>query len=154
MSRGRRSKYNPAAVDAIVKAYEAGGNDTNAAEAVQVNIGTLYNWLAKYPELKERCDRAKEKSVADASVPIIDRLKQCEELAEDYVSRLLKGEVFKTKTRTDGSGNLLWTEKEQVHPSDRILERFMPKSENDDVTFNLTIGLAEPDNEEPPLESE
>ncbi len=139
----RRQKFNEENIDALIRAFELGANDKEACDAIAITPSCLYQWMRKYPDLKERCEEAKKKSLADSSTQALSTLEECKDLAESYVLRLLKGQVFKTKTRKDGSGAVIWEETEQVHPSDRILERFLPKPEGDDFTFNVTFGSAE-----------
>lgn len=139
----KRDKYCDKTVDTLLRLFEAGANDEEAAKAVGITTSTLYSWYRKYKGLKEKVLEAKDKSEYKAAENLINKLEECRTLAEIYVWKLLKGEITKTKTKKDGSGKVIYTETEQIHPSERILERFLPKVEGEDTTFIINFGAAE-----------
>lgn len=144
-----RNRYNKTTHDAIVSIYKSGGNDSDAVKGLGISLATLYNWQRSHPELKNDIDSAKSDRVKLRAEQALDQLKECEDLAKLYVLRLLRGEVYKTKTRTDGNGAIIFEEKEQVLPSERVLDRFLPRLQNDDdITFTLNIGSTEETDQE------
>ena len=147
---GKRIRYSEKAVEVLLTAFEKGATDQHAAEAVGIDRSTVYKWFKVHPGLKGKVEVAKQKFEDDQAAAALSDLEECQQLAKSYTLRLLRGEITKTKTRYNGIGRIEFKDVEEVNPSDRLLERFLHLSDGDQ-SFNLTIGLAEPEieNSEP-----
>jgi transposase len=146
-------KYSQKVADLLVRAVENGATYDQAAASVNVDRSTLYLWLRKYDGLKERIEGAKETFIENQNAEAVGRLQELHSLANDYLLRLMRGQVTKTKTRYNGSGGIEFRDVEEIQPSDRLLER-LAALEDSSQTFELRIGLAEPETESLPHEDD
>ncbi|MEA5447601.1 hypothetical protein VB780_03405 [Leptolyngbya sp. CCNP1308] len=141
-----RIKYSEAVVNLIVGVLERGGTNLDAANAAGMDRNTFYLWSKKHPEFKARIEAAKAGYVQSQTTAVLDTLEECRSLAEAYVLKVFKGEIQRVKTRTDATGVVIFKDTETVLPSDRMVERFLQLNSGEQQ-FNLTIGLAEPDDD-------
>lgn len=63
---GRPTDYNPKNNARVAELCLAGATDIDIARFLQISVGTIYVWKAKYPEFREAIKRSKE--LADAVV--------------------------------------------------------------------------------------
>jgi hypothetical protein len=75
MAGGRPTKYKPEYCKTAEKVCQLGGLDKDVAEAIDVDLATLYRWRHKYPEFcealtigKEPCDNRVEAALFHRSI--------------------------------------------------------------------------------------
>ena len=150
----QNATYSEQVAERLERAFENGATMGQAAASVGCTRQALYGWLKRHDGLKERIEAAKERFLENQNDEAVDRLQELHSLANDYLLRLMRGEVTKTKTRYNGSGRIEFRDVEELRPSDRLLER-LAALEDSSQTFELKIGLAEPEDfEELPPEGD
>ncbi|MBE9113784.1 hypothetical protein IQ273_30910 [Nodosilinea sp. LEGE 07298] len=139
----RKVRYCQKVADLIVEVIGNGGTDSDVAAAVGIERSTLYRWIKSHPELQARVDAIRNGLDETHAEAVLDQLAECRVLAESYTLKLFKGEIQRVKTRTDGTGAVIFKDSEVVLPSDRLVERFL-QLQSAEQHFKLSIDLAEP----------
>ncbi|MBW4421202.1 MAG: hypothetical protein KME13_18535 [Myxacorys californica WJT36-NPBG1] len=135
-----RSKYQPETLDVIYKVLELTGSDSAACEAAKVSRASFYDWLTKYPDFAERVADIKATRLRQGQEQAIDRIV----LAEDFITKVLKGEKFKiTRQEAFNSQGQIVTlvKEEEIIPTPQMLERVLGQTQADmkvEVSFGIT----------------
>ncbi len=97
MAAGRPTKYRPEFVATARKLSELGATDIEIADALSINIVTLYRWKASFPEFCKSIQTAKE--VADERVERSLYARATGYSHPDTDIRVVDGQIVQTEIR-------------------------------------------------------
>lgn len=96
MASGRPSKYKPEFCNTAKKVCELGGIDKDVAEALDVDIATLYRWRNKYPDFCESLKVGKSPADERVKMSLYNRAIGYSHQEDDI--RAVSGEIVITPT--------------------------------------------------------